>query len=148
LIYFVFGSLGFETLLLSDSRQREQDKYIGKMKTGKAENALSTLQQIKDLTLLLNMAKLLYGPKLDFHGKDALGRQWQLGTIQVDYNLPERFDLTYKDQITRQTCNDSQSTIWSMELHLLHTAGNFPLWNAEQAIILSLRNIEIYAKKF
>jgi threonyl-tRNA synthetase len=89
------------------------------------------------------MAKQLYGPKLDFMVKDALGRQWQLGTIQVDYNLPERFDLTYKGSDNRQTCNDSQSTIWSMERFIASsTAGNFPLW-AEQAIILSLRNMNI-----
>jgi threonyl-tRNA synthetase len=96
-----------------------------------------------------------YGPKLDFMVKDALGRQWQLGTIQVDYNLPERFDLTYKgsdDQLHRPVMIH-RAPFGSMErfiaILLEHTAGNFPLWlMPEQAIILSLsEKYEIYAKK-
>ena len=102
------------------------------------------------------MAKLLSTVrKLDFMVKDALGRQWQLGTIQVDYNLPERFDLTYKgsDNELHRTSNDSPSTIWINGTFyrdfIEHTAGNFPLWlMPEQAIILSLsEKYENYAKK-
>ena len=96
-----------------------------------------------------------YGPKLDFMVKDALGRQWQLGTIQVDYNLPERFDLTYKgsDNELHRPVMIHRAPFGSMErfiaILLEHTAGNFPLWlMPEQAIILSLsEKYEIYAKK-
>ena len=84
-----------------------------------------------------------YGPKLDFMVKDALGRQWQLGTIQVDYNLPERFDLTYKgsDNELHRPVMIHRAPFGSMErfvaLLLEHTGGNFPLWLIpDQAIIL------------
>lgn len=88
--------------------------------------------------------------------KDALGRQWQLGTIQVDYNLPERFELTYKgaDNELHRPVMIHRAPFGSMErfiaILLEHTAGNFPLWlMPEQAIILSLsEKYEIYAKKF
>ena len=75
-----------------------------------------------------------YGPKLDFMVKDALGRQWQLGTIQVDYNLPERFDLTYKgsDNELHRPVMIHRAPFGSMErfvaILLEHTGGNFPLW--------------------
>ena len=96
-----------------------------------------------------------YGPKLDFMVKDALGRQWQLGTIQVDYNLPERFDLTYKgsDNELHRPVMIHRAPFGSMErfiaILLEHTAGNFPIWlMPEQAIILSLsEKYEKYAKK-
>jgi threonyl-tRNA synthetase len=96
-----------------------------------------------------------YGPKLDFMVKDALGRQWQLGTIQVDYNLPERFELTYKgsDNELHRPVMIHRAPFGSMErfiaILLEHTAGNFPLWlMPEQAIILSLsEKYENYAKK-
>jgi threonyl-tRNA synthetase len=96
-----------------------------------------------------------YGPKLDFMVKDALGRQWQLGTIQVDYNLPERFELTYKgsDNELHTPVMIHRAPFGSMErfiaILLEHTAGNFPIWlMPEQAIILSLsEKYENYAKK-
>jgi len=96
-----------------------------------------------------------YGPKLDFMVKDALGRQWQLGTIQVDYNLPERFELTYKgsDDQLHTPVMIHRAPFGSMERFIAilieHTAGKFPLWlMPEQAIILSLsEKYEIYAKK-
>jgi threonyl-tRNA synthetase len=96
-----------------------------------------------------------YGPKLDFMVKDALGRQWQLGTIQVDYNLPERFELTYKgsDNELHRPVMIHRAPFGSMErfiaILLENTAGNFPLWlMPEQAIILSLsEKYENYAKK-
>ena len=96
-----------------------------------------------------------YGPKLDFMVKDALGRQWQLGTIQVDYNLPERFELTYKgnDDKLHRPVMIHRAPFGSMErfiaILLEHTAGNFPIWlMPEQAIILCLsEKYENYAKK-
>ncbi len=96
-----------------------------------------------------------YGPKLDFMVKDALGRNWQLGTIQVDYNLPERFDLTYKgsDNELHRPVMIHRAPFGSMErfiaLLLEHTGGNFPLWlTPEQAIILPVsEKHEKYAEK-
>ena len=83
-----------------------------------------------------------YGPKLDFMVKDALGRQWQLGTIQVDYNLPERFDLTYKgsDNELHRPVMIHRAPFGSMErfiaILLEHTGGNFPLWLAPKQVII------------
>ena len=96
-----------------------------------------------------------YGPKLDFMVKDALGRKWQLGTIQVDYNLPERFDLWYtgSDGEKHRPVMIHRAPFGSMERFIAilieHTAGKFPLWlMPEQAIILCLsEKYEIYAKK-
>ena len=96
-----------------------------------------------------------YGPKLDFMVKDALGRKWQLGTIQVDYNLPERFDLTYKgsDNQLHRPVMIHRAPFGSMErfiaILLEHTAGKFPLWlTPNQAIILPIsEKYEKYAEK-
>ncbi|MBT8272981.1 MAG: threonine--tRNA ligase, partial [Bacteroidia bacterium] len=96
-----------------------------------------------------------YGPKLDFMVNDALGRQWQLGTIQVDYNLPERFELTYKgaDNELHRPVMIHRAPFGSMErfvaILLEHTAGNFPLWlMPEQAIILTIsEKYEKYGQK-
>jgi len=96
-----------------------------------------------------------YGPKLDFMVKDALGRSWQLGTIQVDYNLPERFDLNYKgsDNELHRPVMIHRAPFGSMErfiaILLEHTGGNFPLWlTPEQSIILSIsEKYEKYAEK-
>jgi threonyl-tRNA synthetase len=96
-----FGSLGFEnfTAQISLRDKENKEKYIEVMKTGRKRALLSTLQQTRTKHSYRIWRSCFYGPKLDFMVKDALGRQWQLGTIQVDYNLPERFDLT-KDLIT------------------------------------------------
>jgi threonyl-tRNA synthetase len=96
-----------------------------------------------------------YGPKLDFMVKDALGRSWQLGTIQVDYNLPERFDLTYKgaDNKNHRPVMIHRAPFGSMErfvaILLEHTGGNFPIWLIpKQTIILTIsENYEKYAQK-
>jgi threonyl-tRNA synthetase len=96
-----------------------------------------------------------YGPKLDFMVKDALGRNWQLGTIQVDYNLPERFDLNYKgsDNELHRPVMIHRAPFGSMErfiaILLEHTGGNFPLWLVpEQAIVLTLsEKYEKYSEK-
>ncbi|GGB73081.1 threonine--tRNA ligase [Flavobacterium suaedae] len=159
LVLYVFGSLGFENfsaqISLRDPENKE--KYIGTEENWeKAENAIINAAKDKNLNTVVEYGEAaFYGPKLDFMVKDALGRQWQLGTIQVDYNLPERFDLTYKgsDNELHRPVMIHRAPFGSMErfiaILLENTAGNFPLWlMPEQAIILSLsEKYENYAKK-
>lgn len=159
LVLYVFGSLGFDNfsaqVSLRDKENRE--KYIGTDENWeKAENAIINAAKDKNLDIVVEYGEAaFYGPKLDFMVKDALGRQWQLGTIQVDYNLPERFDLTYKgsDNELHRPVMIHRAPFGSMErfiaILLENTAGNFPLWlMPEQAIILSLsEKYENYAKK-
>ena len=159
LVLYVFGSLGFEdfTAQVSLRDLDNPDKYIGSVENWeKAEAAIISAAKDKGLNYVIESGEAaFYGPKLDFMVKDALGRQWQLGTIQVDYNLPERFDLTYKgsDNELHRPVMIHRAPFGSMErfiaILLEHTAGNFPLWlMPEQAIILSLsEKYEIYAKK-
>jgi threonyl-tRNA synthetase len=159
LVLYVFGSLGFEnfTAQVSLRDKENRDKYIGSDENWeKAENAIINAAQDKGLNTVIEFGEAaFYGPKLDFMVKDALGRQWQLGTIQVDYNLPERFDLTYKgaDNESHRPVMIHRAPFGSMErfvaILLEHTAGNFPLWlMPEQAIILSLsEKYENYAQK-
>jgi threonyl-tRNA synthetase len=159
LVLYVFGSLGFEnfTAQISLRDKEDREKYIGSDENWeKAENAIINAAADKGLSTVIEYGEAaFYGPKLDFMVKDALGRQWQLGTIQVDYNLPERFDLTYKgsDNELHRPVMIHRAPFGSMErfiaILLEHTAGNFPLWLIpEQAIILSLsEKYEIYAKK-
>jgi threonyl-tRNA synthetase len=159
LVLYVFGSLGFEnfTAQISLRDQENRDKYIGSDENWeKAENAIINAAKDKNLTTVIEYGEAaFYGPKLDFMVKDALGRQWQLGTIQVDYNLPERFELKYKgaNNELHTPVMIHRAPFGSMErfiaILLEHTAGNFPLWlMPEQAIILSLsEKYENYAKK-
>jgi threonyl-tRNA synthetase len=159
LVLYVFGSLGFEnfTAQISLRDQENRDKYIGSDENWeKAENAIINAARDKGLNTVIEYGEAaFYGPKLDFMVKDALGRQWQLGTIQVDYNLPERFELKYKgsDNELHTPVMIHRAPFGSMErfiaILLEHTAGNFPIWlMPEQAIILSLsEKYEIYAKK-
>jgi threonyl-tRNA synthetase len=159
LVLYVFGSLGFEnfTAQISLRDQENREKYIGSDENWeKAENAIINAARDKGLNTVVEYGEAaFYGPKLDFMVKDALGRQWQLGTIQVDYNLPERFELTYKgsDNELHIPVMIHRAPFGSMErfiaILLEHTAGNFPLWlMPEQAIILSLsEKYENYAKK-
>ena len=159
LVLYVFSSLGFEnfTAQISLRDQENREKYIGSDENWeKAENAIINAARDKGLNTVVEYGEAaFYGPKLDFMVKDALGRQWQLGTIQVDYNLPERFDLTYKgnDDKLHRPVMIHRAPFGSMErfiaILLEHTAGNFPLWlMPEQAIILSLsEKYENYAKK-
>lgn len=159
LVLYVFGSLGFEnfTAQISLRDQEDKEKYIGTDENWeKAENAIINAAKDKGLNTVIEYGEAaFYGPKLDFMVKDALGRQWQLGTIQVDYNLPERFELTYKgaDNELHRPVMIHRAPFGSMErfiaILLEHTAGNFPLWlMPEQAIILSLsEKYENYAKK-
>lgn len=159
LVLYVFGSLGFEnfTVQVSVRDLDNPDKYIGSVENWeKAEQAIISAVKDKGLNYVVESGEAaFYGPKLDFMVKDALGRQWQLGTIQVDYNLPERFDLTYvgSDDKLHRPVMIHRAPFGSMErfvaILLEHTAGNFPLWlMPEQAIILSLsEKYENYAKK-
>jgi threonyl-tRNA synthetase len=133
------------------------EKYIGSVENWeKAENAIINAAKEKGLDFVIESGEAaFYGPKLDFMVQDALGRNWQLGTIQVDYNLPERFDLTYKgsDNELHRPVMIHRAPFGSMErfiaLLLEHTGGNFPLWlMPEQAIILPVsEKHEIYAQK-
>ncbi|WP_178984293.1 threonine--tRNA ligase [Winogradskyella helgolandensis] len=159
LVLYVFGSLGFEnfTAQVSLRDPENPDKYIGSDENWKkAEEAILNAAKDKGLNFVVETGEAaFYGPKLDFMVKDALGRQWQLGTIQVDYNLPERFDLSYKgsDNEMHRPVMIHRAPFGSMErfiaILLEHTGGNFPLWlMPEQAIILSIsEKYEKYAEK-
>ena len=159
LVLYVFGSLGFEnfTAQVSVRDLDNPDKYIGNPENWeKAEQAIINAANDKGLNYVIESGEAaFYGPKLDFMVKDALGRQWQLGTIQVDYNLPERFELSYKgsDNELHRPVMIHRAPFGSMErfiaILLEHTAGNFPLWLIpEQVIILSIsEKYEKYAEK-
>lgn len=159
LVLYVFRNLGFEDFItqvsLRDPENRE--KYIGSDENWeKAENAIITAAKNKNLTTVVEYGEAaFYGPKLDFMVKDALGRSWQLGTIQVDYNLPERFDLTYigSDGEKHRPVMIHRAPFGSMErfiaILLENTAGDFPLWLApDQYILLPISEKYVpYAKK-
>jgi len=159
LVLYVFGSLGFENFKAQVSLRDPEtpEKYIGSDENWKkAEDAILNAAIDKGLDYVVETGEAaFYGPKLDFMVKDALGRNWQLGTIQVDYNLPERFDLNYKgsDNELHRPVMIHRAPFGSMErfiaILLEHTGGNFPLWlMPEQAIILSLsEKYEKYAEK-
>jgi len=159
LVLYVFGSLGFENFSTQVSVRdpENSDKYIGSSEVwDKAEQAIINAANAKGLNYIIETGEAaFYGPKLDFMVKDALGRQWQLGTIQVDYNLPERFDLTYKgaDNELHRPVMIHRAPFGSMErfvaILLEHTGGNFPLWlMPEQVIILTIsEKYEKYARK-
>ena len=146
LVLYVFGSLGFEdfTAQVSVRDKSNPDKYIGDVETWEiAENAIISAATDKGLSFVIEEGEAaFYGPKLDFMVKDALGRSWQLGTIQVDYNLPKRFDLTYKgaDNQLHRPVMIHRAPFGSMErfiaVLLEHTGGNFPLWLTPDQVIL------------
>lgn len=159
LVLYVFNSLGFEnfTAQVSLRDPENKTKYIGSDDNWrKAEEAIINAAKEKGLNYVVETGEAaFYGPKLDFMVKDALGRSWQLGTIQVDYNLPERFELEYKgsDNEMHQPVMIHRAPFGSMErfvaILLEHTAGNFPLWlTPEQVSILSIsEKYENYSKK-
>jgi len=159
LVLYVFGSLGFEnfTAQVSVRDLDKPEKYIGSVENWeKAEKAILNAAEEKGLNYVVESGEAaFYGPKLDFMVKDALGRSWQLGTIQVDYNLPERFELQYKgsDNEMHRPVMIHRAPFGSMErfvaILLEHTGGNFPLWlMPEQVSILSLsEKYEKYAEK-
>ena len=138
LVLYVFGSLGFEnfTAQVSLRDPEKPEKYIGSSENWDlAELAIINAANEKNLDYKIETGEAaFYGPKLDFMVKDALGRQWQLGTIQVDYNLPERFDVNYKgsDNELHRPVMIHRAPFGSLErfvaILLEHTGGNFPLW--------------------
>ena len=159
LVLYVFSSLGFDDFKAQVSLRdkKKPGKYIGDKKNWElAEKAIISAAEEKKLNYVVETGEAaFYGPKLDFMVKDALGRQWQLGTIQVDYNLPERFDLTYKgsDNSLHRPVMIHRAPFGSMErfiaILLEHTEGNFPLWLIpEQVNILCVsEKHKNYAKK-
>lgn len=158
LVLYVFGSLGFAdfTAQISLKDKEKPEKYIGSEENWeKAENAIMTAAQEKGLKTIVEYGEAaFYGPKLDFMVKDALGRKWQLGTIQVDYNLPERFDLWYtgSDGEKHRPIMIHRAPFGSMERFIAilieNTAGDFPLWlSPDQFIILPISEKYVdYAK--
>ena len=149
LVLKVFDVLGFEkyTAQISLRDPENRTKYIGTDEAwNKAEQAIiEATAEMGMKTVTVPGEAAFYGPKLDFMVHDALGRSWQLGTIQVDYNLPERFDLTYvgADNGRYRPVMIHRAPFGSMErfvaLLIEHCAGNFPLWLApEQVAILPI----------
>lgn len=149
IIFYIFKALNFENfeaqISLRDPDHKE--KYIGSDENWHlAETAIIEACTEKGLQARTELGEAaFYGPKLDFMVKDALGRRWQLGTIQVDYNLPERFELEYTgaDNQKHRPVMIHRAPFGSMErfvaVLLEHTAGRFPLWLApEQAVVLPI----------
>lgn len=159
LVLYVFNAMGFEdyTAQVSLRDPDNKTKYIGSDENWKlAESAIIEAAAEKGLNTVVELGEAaFYGPKLDFMVKDALGRKWQLGTIQVDYNLPERFELEYtgSDNAKHRPVMIHRAPFGSMERFIAvlieHCAGVFPLWLApEQFIILPVsEKYEEYAKK-
>ncbi len=149
IVLYIFKTLNFEnyTAQISLRDPSNTQKYIGSDENWeKAEHAIITASKEKGLTTTVELGEAaFYGPKLDFMVKDAIGRKWQLGTIQVDYNLPERFDLTYKgaDDKLHRPIMIHRAPFGSMErfvaVLLEHTGGKFPLWlSPDQAVVLPI----------
>jgi threonyl-tRNA synthetase len=159
LVLYVFGALGFEdyTAQISLRDPENKAKYIGTDENwALAEQAIIEAANEKGLRTIVELGEAaFYGPKLDFMVKDALGRKWQLGTIQVDYNLPERFELEYtgSDNQKHRPVMIHRAPFGSLERFVAvlieHCAGNFPLWlSPEQFTILPIsEKYEEYAKK-
>jgi threonyl-tRNA synthetase len=159
LVLYVFAALGFTeyTAQISLRDPNNKAKYIGSDENWAiAERAIIEAAAEKELTTVqVEGEAAFYGPKLDFMVKDALGRKWQLGTIQVDYNLPERFELEYtgSDNLKHRPVMIHRAPFGSMERFIAvlieHCAGNFPLWlSPEQFIVLPIsEKYEDYAKK-
>jgi threonyl-tRNA synthetase len=159
LVLYIFKTLKFENfkaqISLRDTNQPE--KYIGSDENWeKAERAIQEAAAEKGLNTIVEYGEAaFYGPKLDFMVEDALGREWQLGTIQVDYNLPERFNLEYtgSDNAKHRPVMIHRAPFGSMErfvaVLLEHCAGDFPLWlTAEQFAILPIsEKFNAYAEK-
>jgi len=149
IVFIIFKALDFENfeaqISLRDPENKE--KYIGSDENWeKAERAIIEACEEKGLPAKIELGEAaFYGPKLDFMVKDALGRRWQLGTIQVDYNLPERFELEYTgaDNQKHRPVMIHRAPFGSMERFIAvlieHTAGKFPLWLApDQVVVLPI----------
>lgn len=149
IIFIIFKALDFKNfeaqISLRDPNNRE--KYIGSDENWeKAERAIVEACEEKGLNARVELGEAaFYGPKLDFMVKDAIGRRWQLGTIQVDYNLPERFELEYtgSDNQKHRPVMIHRAPFGSMERFVAvlieHTAGKFPLWlTPEQVVVMPI----------
>ena len=147
IVLYIFKTLKFENFTTQISLRDKEDKskYIGSDENWKkAEAAIVEACEEKGLKTVIEYGEAaFYGPKLDFMVKDAIGRSWQLGTIQVDYNLPERFELDYtgSDDKKHRPVMIHRAPFGSMERFVAvlieHTAGKFPLWlTSEQVAIL------------
>ncbi len=159
LVLYVFNALGFHdfTAQISLRDPEKPEKYIGTDENWKiAEQAIQDVASEKGLKTVVELGEAaFYGPKLDFMVKDALGRKWQLGTIQVDYTLPDRFELEYvgADNQKHRPVMIHRAPFGSMErfvaILIESTAGNFPLWLApEQVSILPIsEKFHGYAEK-
>ena len=159
LVLYVFKALDFKEFVAQVSLRdkNNQNKYIGSDENwDKAEQAIINASNDKGLKTIVEYGEAaFYGPKLDFMVKDALNRSWQLGTIQVDYNLPERFELEYtgSDNQKHRPVMIHRAPFGSLERFIAvlieHTAGKFPLWlNPEQFIILPVsQQYNEYAKE-
>ena len=159
LVLYVFNALNFKDFVAQVSLRdtNNKSKYIGSDENwNKSENAIINAAKEKGLSTIVEYGEAaFYGPKLDFMVKDALNRSWQLGTIQVDYNLPERFELEYtgSDNQKHRPVMIHRAPFGSLErfiaLLIEHTAGKFPLWlNPEQFIVLPLsEHYNEYAKE-
>ncbi len=149
IVLYIFRTLKFDdyTAQISLRDPNNHEKYIGSDENWeKAESAIMRAAEEKGLNTVVEYGEAaFYGPKLDFMVKDAIGRKWQLGTIQVDYNLPERFDLTYKgaDDKLHRPIMIHRAPFGSMErfvaVLLEHTGGKFPLWlSPDQVVVLPI----------
>ena len=159
LVLYVFNSLGFNNFSAQVSLRdpNTPEKYIGSDKNWEiSEQAILNSAKEKGLDYNVEYGEAaFYGPKLDFMVKDALGRSWQLGTIQVDYNLPERFDLTYKGNNNEdlRPVMIHRAPFGSMErfvaILIEHTAGVFPLWltTIQAEILIVGENFKNYGQK-
>lgn len=159
IVLYIFKTLKFEnfTAQISLRDPNNKEKYIGSDEIWQqAENAIIEASAERGLSTTTVVGEAaFYGPKLDFMVKDAIGRKWQLGTIQVDYNLPERFELEYtgSDNQKHRPIMIHRAPFGSMERFVAvlieHTSGKFPLWlTPEQFIILPIsEKYETYSKK-
>ncbi len=159
IVLYIFKTLDFKEFETQVSLRDPEDKekYIGSDENWeKAEQAILEAVEAKGMATVVEYGEAaFYGPKLDFMVRDALGRKWQLGTIQVDYNLPERFELEYigADNQKHQPVMIHRAPFGSLERFVAvlieHTAGKFPLWLApDQAILLPIsEKYHDYAKK-
>ena len=149
LVQYIFRIAGFNefTAQISLRDPMDKEKYIGSDENWeKAEKAIIEASGEKHLTTTVAVGEAaFYGPKLDFMVRDAIGRRWQLGTIQVDYNLPERFELSYigSDNQKHQPVMIHRAIFGSMERFVAvlieNTAGKFPLWlTPDQAVVLPI----------
>ena len=159
IILYIFKTLNFKDFVTQVSLRdpKDKEKYIGSDENWeKAEEAILEAVEAKGMDTIIEYGEAaFYGPKLDFIVKDALGRKWQLGTIQVDYNLPERFELEYvgADNQKHEPVMIHRAPFGSMERFVAvlieHTAGKFPLWlTPDQVVILPIsEKYNDYAEK-